>query len=146
LGSLCFGSRHQLRVLLFSDSVFHKPGGRFKPPRCSRLGFGNAAMRGWKAASVHHITESCLPTAKLYLKKHEPLFPFLPSDEEAIPGSPCYGALPLISSICLSMDSYNHFFFCQHYFKHKDFLCRCLPHQNNVRLQSDHQSAFASLG
>lgn len=116
-----------------------RAGGRLQPPGGSGLRCGNAATRGWTAASVHPITEPCLPTAKLYFKKQEPPFPFLPSDEEAIPGSPCYGVLPFISSLCLFMDSYNHFFFCQCYFKHKDFLCRCLSHQNNDRLQPDPQ-------
>lgn len=81
-----------------------------------------------------------------YLKKQESLFPFLLSDGEAIPGSPCYGVLPLFSRRCLFMDSYNHFFSCQHYFKHKDFLCWCLSPQNNDRLQSDPWRALASLG
>lgn len=62
----------------------------------------------------------------------------------AIPGSPCYGVLPFISSVFIH--SFNHFFFCQHYFKHEYFLCRCLSHQNNDRLQSDPQLGLASLG
>lgn len=44
------------------------------------------------------------------------------------------------------MDSYNNFFSCQHYFKHKDFLCWRLSPQNNDRLQSDPWRAFVSSG
>lgn len=81
-----------------------------------------------------------------YLRKQESQFPFLLSDEEAIPGSPCYGVLPLFSRRCLFMASFNHFVSCQHYFKQKDFLCWCLSAQNNDRLQSDPWRALASLG
>lgn len=128
--------------VLLLPKRFPNPAVALNPPEV--LGFALGRNNEGLECSLCAPQHGLLFTS--YLKKQESLFPFLLSDGEAIPGSPCYGVLPLFSRRCLFMDSYNHFFSCQHYFKHKDFLCWCLSPQNNDRLQSDPWRALASLG
>lgn len=119
--------------------VFHKPGSRFEPPSGSRWRFGNEACGAGRQRLCTTSRSLVYQLQSSTLKNKNPRFLSCRLMRKLFQAYPAMGSLPLISSICLFGDSYNHFFFCQHYFKHKDFLCRCLSLQNNDGLQSDPQ-------